>query len=121
MSKFRISQDAAHRLTQWMFSDDTGVSSETMAAVAMGVKKKDSFGNSPPWDSYDFGRCHRLLQAVPEVREVFPEIAKLSPVFAALIEQWDELSAIYVAGLPDKWNKKLNARLDGLRDTIAAE
>lgn len=52
-------------LAKWLASDDTGMSSKFMAAVLGGIGGKYAH----PWDADDFGRCVRLLDAVPEFRE----------------------------------------------------
>ena|ERR1700693_5653270 len=97
MTQFRVHSEAAHRLIQWKFGDDTGVSSETLAAIALGVRRKSSFfhGEDCPHDSGDFGRCYRLVMHVPEILDVFPEIAKKVPSFKGILENWDELCLLY--------------------------
>lgn len=50
----------------WSLAGDTGISSETLAAHMLGVKKGGHFGMQPPSDSADRGRCIRLLELIPE-------------------------------------------------------
>ena len=65
-----LSPDALRRLGVWLCSNDTGISSRTLAAVALGVRQKMNT-LAAPWDSSDFGRCYRLVQANPRSRPPF--------------------------------------------------
>lgn len=82
----------------WLGGHDTGVSSLTMAAVMFNAG--NYVGNpqrfSHPLDSSDFGRCHRFLEAVPQSRERLHWMAYVSPTWKALVERWDEITALYV-------------------------
>lgn len=103
-------------LQAWLRSDDTGTSSLTMAAVMFNAGKYD---NQPrdwchPWDPADFGRCHRFLEAVPEARALLPKMAEVSPVWKALIQHWDELTALYIEEQPQKKAPKLYTRMEAL-------
>lgn len=50
----------------WLESDDTGSSSLYMASVLSG--KPGSYSNHYPRDPADFGRCMRLIKAVPSLK-----------------------------------------------------
>ncbi|QHM71648.1 hypothetical protein [Mixta intestinalis] len=79
---------------QWLVRGDTGLSSETMAAIWLGAKSgRFSF----PRDPSDFGRCWRLVEKVPAIRKAFPRICAVYPPIAPYLENWDELSRLYVA------------------------
>jgi len=78
-------------LVRWALGDDTGSSSKHMAAVAAGFQ---GYG-SHPVDPSDLGRCIRLVQTVPGVRDAFPAIAASTPKWAVIVEHWDELVALY--------------------------
>lgn len=54
------------RAAEWLLSGDTGISSETMCAYFLGIKKGDVFGSQAPSDAADRGRCIRLLERIPE-------------------------------------------------------
>lgn len=91
--EFRISKGAY----QWMRSGDRGLSSNFMFECATGVPMNEGhWGGRPhyPHDPSDLLRCIRLVDAAPEVRDAFPKIAKSHPVWARLIEHWDELVAL---------------------------
>ncbi|WP_145586602.1 hypothetical protein [Yersinia kristensenii] len=87
--------ELAMKVIKWQTKDRVGISSATMAAVALGLDK-NFYGNyfSPPSDPSDLRRCMFLIDEVPEIREYFPEIAKKVPRFAPIIDNWDELTAL---------------------------
>ncbi len=103
-------------LQAWLRSDDTGTSSLTMAAVLFNAGKYASSQRDwcHPWDPADFGRCHRFLEAVPEARARLPKMAEVSHEWKALVEHWDELTALYHEELPQKKAPKLYARMQAL-------
>ncbi|AIE64562.1 hypothetical protein ACVNAN_001660 [Enterobacter hormaechei] len=82
----------AMKVLQWQATGDVGVSSATMASIALGLDKPfygSHFG--APHDPSDMLRCMKLLEAIPEIRDHFPAIAKRVPTFKGIIEQWDDL------------------------------
>lgn len=83
--------DIEKRACAWIITDDTGLSSRTLWAVMMGVTPSRI---EHPHDPDDMGRCLRLLRAVPEWRARMPEMAEVSPSWAALVERWDDIEAI---------------------------
>lgn len=106
-------------LQEWLRSDDTGTSSLTMAAVFFNAGKY-AFNSSRwchPLDPADFGRCHRFLDAVPGARDLLPNMAKVSPVWKALIDHWEELTALYIEERPRNEAPKLYARMQELIET----
>lgn len=84
-------------ILNWMRSGDTGVSSETMALIAMGATKGDF---SAPYDPSDFGRCYRLVKANPVIKESFLIISALVPRFTSILLNWDKCCEIYERDLP---------------------
>ncbi|XPL50848.1 hypothetical protein ACMFY2_13895 [Enterobacter cloacae subsp. cloacae] len=82
----------AMKVLQWQATGDVGVSSATMASIALGLDKP-FYGShfSAPHDPSDMLRCMKLLEAIPEIRDHFPAIAKRVPTFKGIIEQWDDL------------------------------
>jgi hypothetical protein len=85
-------------LAAWLASDDTGISSLTMAAVMYQDGRLRDAKNRwcHPWDAGDFGRCHRFLEAVPGSRDLLPKMRDVSPVWAALVDRWDDITALYL-------------------------
>lgn len=107
------------KLGDWLLAGDTGVSSETMAAIALGATVASStrrwgLGDAPH-DPSDFGRCYRLVQAVPSIRQDFERIAQAVPAFRAILREWDGLCAIYLRDLPTGESAELYARITALR------
>lgn len=85
-------------LIAWLVSSDTGISSKAIVAQMTGTKSGDDGWGDHPHDSDDFGRCYRLLEAVPEFRERIGEMAARSPEWKALVKRWDRLSDLYANG-----------------------
>jgi hypothetical protein len=82
------------RIINWFVTGDTGVSSEAIVAQMMGIETGRTWGDHPH-DCGDFGRCYKLLEAVPEFKPRINEMAKRSNEWAALVEHWDELTELY--------------------------
>lgn len=85
--------DVIARLATWLASGDTGVSSCTLALVAMGATKGHF---DAPHDMDDFGRCYRLVEAAPVLREHFEKVGYLVPAFARILANWDSLAEQYL-------------------------
>lgn len=90
------------RLLKWFITGNVGESSRTMAFIASDIELSNdeindsfSFGLAHPHDSGDFERCLKLIEAVPEVKDSFDVIAKISPSWAALIENWDDIETTF--------------------------
>ncbi|MEN7527943.1 hypothetical protein [Cupriavidus sp. DL-D2] len=101
------------KIGNWLRSHDTGVSSETMLAIFLGATKGDF---DAPHDPSDFGRCLRLMKAVPEIRDAFPRIAKKVPQFAGILREWDALAKIYRRDKPTGRSDELYRRIKELRN-----
>lgn len=116
MSK-SLSTQAQVDLGNWLINGDTGVSSKTMAAIALGATNLSSTGWNidAPYDPSDFGRCYRLVQKVPEIRDHFPRIAKKVKPFAGILREWDELVRIYERDKPKGTSDELYNRIRELR------
>lgn len=85
-------------LSQWLNSDDTGLSSKFMAHVLFGAPKTtDTFY---PLDPSDFGRCHRFLLACPGARTNLDAMRQHGPVWAAYVEHWEAMTDLYLEELP---------------------
>lgn len=84
---------------EWIVGNDTGISSKAIWARMMGVAEasQDHGWGNYPHDPDDFGRCYRLLKAVPEWRSRIGEMAAENTVWKAMADAWDELSAMYEA------------------------
>lgn len=102
------------RAAQWAATGDTGVSSKALLSVMVGKRTKDGF--CYPHDGGDLGRCIGLLDAVPEYRARLAEAKALGPEWAALVDHWPELEAMYRAK-----DKKLYDRMKAILDPIEAK
>lgn len=81
-------------LTAWLASDDTGASSLYMASVLTGEFIAE---NHYPRDTADFGRCMRLVAAVPELEVKIREMARHGREWAVVAAHWYEWSEVYKA------------------------
>lgn len=88
------------RLAEWFASGDTGISSEAICKKLFDFGDRRDYnkwagsGNFPH-DPSDLGRCIRLMEKVPEARERLSEMRTVSPTWAALVDRWEELEALY--------------------------
>lgn len=106
---------------QWIVGGDTGISSETIWSVMMGVEKQGSFGPYTPSDPGDFGRCYRLLKLIPEWRDRLHEVAQKHPKWGPMVEAWDELETMYEDALAtgqdvSEESRRLYRRMKELED-----
>ena len=80
---------------EWIAGPDTGISSVTIWRHMMGLpKSREWHTDGVPLDPDDFGRCYRLLVAVPEWLPRVGEMAVYAE-WAPLVGAWDELTALY--------------------------
>lgn len=90
------------RALQWISGGDRGLSSETLWRAMMGREQERV---SYPHDPDDFGRCARLLRLIPEWRPRISEMSALHPVWAALAQRWDEITAAMDQEVGIDWSK----------------
>lgn len=89
------------RELEWLLGHDTGISSLTICAVLSGnhavaaTVARGYFGADIPHDPADFGRCYRLLQAIPEWRERLGEVADKHSIWRPFVREWDAMTALY--------------------------
>ena len=109
--------ELAMKVLQWLAKGNVGVSSATMASIALGMKK-NFYGSyfSPPSDLSDLNRCMKLVQCIPEIKDSFSLIASECPRFAPVIHNWDELTRLLRKELkrPDKRAPETYARMKEL-------
>lgn len=84
--------DLAIKVLRWQTSGNVGVSSATMASIALGLKR-NIYGSSfdAPSDTSDLRRCMLLVEEIPEIREHFDKISVVCKQFAPIIKEWDSL------------------------------
>lgn len=100
MASVDIRSEPGEGLTAWLKSDDTGSSSKYMASVLTDGKRLH-FSHAHPWDPGDFGRCRKLLLAVPEFQSRLARMADRSPVWANLVSHWGQLCGEMDGESPD--------------------
>lgn len=76
-------------LTAWLASDDVGMSSKFMASVLSGQFQAEF---AIPYDPADFGRCVRMIQAVPELKGLIHLMCKHGPMWTAVADNWERWS-----------------------------
>lgn len=81
-------------LAAWLASDDTGASSLYMASVLTGEFIAE---NHYPRDTADFGRCLRLVEAVPELEGKILEMSQHGKKWAVVAAHWHEWAEVYRA------------------------
>lgn len=79
------------RAINWLLSDDTGESSQSICAHMLNVP----FEMQAPSDSSDLGRCLRLLSLAPEWAPRIGEMAQYGPAWAGLVAEWDSIVHLY--------------------------
>ncbi len=83
----------------WACGSDSGTSSLTILSIITGIEFADG-RRSTPRDDGDFGRCVRLLEAFPELREDLGAVPLSMPEWAPIVKRWADIEALYDAGLP---------------------
>lgn len=105
------------RITEWLATNDTGASSESLAYALLGHTPR--YGCHEPADGADLGRCLRLIHRIPETRAAVDLLAARHASWARLAPHWDELTALgRAAGLlngPGAWDRAVSARIRQLR------
>ncbi len=92
-SQFEITAEA---IGEWLMSENTGVSSKYIASVYLSGKVlRSMWSDTTPSDSPDLGRCVRLIEQLPRVRDCFPVLREASPVWRIYVDHWDKLTALW--------------------------
>ena len=97
-----VQDDETRRALEWLFGDDTGLSSRTIAGVMLNLPPAAIHLPSIPYDAGDLGRCQRLLEKLPEWRARLDEVAEAFPQWRPLVEHWRELERLYAEKRPTK-------------------
>jgi hypothetical protein len=94
-----------NKILRWLANGETGMSSETMAYTAIGIKTHKSH----PYDPADLNRCLVLVKKVPEIKKHFGKIAKISKQWKAVIDNWTLLEMTFVTEVGWNWSKSMAA------------
>ena len=78
---------------RWLATGERGASSDAMFFRLAGIKPRDMISEvfAHPHDPDDLRRCRLLLEQVPELAGRIAEMGGVSPTWAALIAQWDDI------------------------------
>ncbi|MBN6739120.1 hypothetical protein JKG47_00895 [Acidithiobacillus sp. MC6.1] len=86
---------------RWLATGKQGLSSSLLFFAMTGIKpfylqnkSTTELANILPQDAADFRLCDALLSAVPEFAGRLDEVARLYPLWAPLVENWDTLKAM---------------------------
>ena|ERR1035437_1262502 len=93
-----VKSTAKEGLEKWLQSDETGLSSLYIASILSGrsTLRNRIVERNIPHDGSDFGRCLKLLEAVPEWKKRLGEVGKKGgPTWKKLIENWKKLEELY--------------------------
>lgn len=102
-----VMASAGMGLDAWRASDDVGLSSHYLASVLDGGFVREY---AHPADGDDFGRCVRLLDAVPEFRERLEKMRTKSEEWSRLVDCWAEAESLYRTEKYKELSKIVRAR-----------
>lgn len=89
------------KVIEWLAGPSVGESSKNMAFTAVGVK----YNTRHPLDPADFNRCLKLVKQVPEIKNHFGEISKLSSQWKIVIDNWDLIESTFLDEAGIDWRK----------------
>ncbi|WP_370608301.1 hypothetical protein [Citrobacter meridianamericanus] len=87
-------------LEAWLNSDETGSSSLYMAWILSGGVFGHWWGRHQPEPNYprdpdDFGRCLKMVEAVPEFKGIIYKMNDCGPEWMAVARHWDSWAKLY--------------------------
>lgn len=100
------------KVSEWLAGDDTGLSSKSLAREFLGLSHdQDRYfkGINYPLDPADIGRCFRLIEMCPPVRDAVFSLATKSDMWKKLSERWDEIYASMNNEVGIHWQKGKSA------------
>lgn len=92
-----VKASAGMGLTDWLGSDDVGMSSKFMASVLTGQFKAEF---AIPYDPDDLGRCIRMIQAIPELKDSIHLMSSHGTMWTAVANNWERWCDMYQA---ERW------------------
>lgn len=100
------------KIAKWLIEGETGLSSKSMASVALGYKGEKL---SYPYDPSDFRRCYLFLtQCIKDHKGLLDKLAALSEKWAAIRDNWLELLDLYHEEHKQKTAPKLYKKMKEL-------
>ncbi|MBP9794118.1 MAG: hypothetical protein KBC56_08980 [Flavobacterium sp.] len=105
------------KMNFWLANGERGISANTIFQTISGVQALK--GNpSHPHDPDDFGRCYKLLQAIPEWRSQMNKLRRLSIAWDNLVENWDKLTEMYEQNKKEDWKNHEKIGMYDLMQTL---
>ena len=102
-----MSPESIEKLCRWALLGQTGISSKTMAVIALKMHSGLNLLDAP-YDCGDLARCFLLVDQVPEIREHFAEIETVCPKFKPGFKNWDRWRQFMFRGSGEyKWNDQV--------------
>jgi ubiquitin len=89
-------------LDQWIYSGDTGASSETIWAVIKGLESDCYL----PYDSLDFGRCYHLVKKCGLSKKDLEKVSQIHVEWKPFIDNWDKLEKMYESTVDENFKSK---------------
>lgn len=97
----RKHEGLSEALINWLATGQRGTSSNTIVSHLTSYNANSKgFGHDHPHDPADLIRCRRLLEACPELAARFHLMRNVSPVWSALVDNWEDLCTCLDTELP---------------------
>lgn len=107
-------------LRKWLIRE-SGLSSATLVYALVPKLRREaearnrSFGiGNFPYDPDDFSRCRKALSMIRDGRSKLHLVAEMFPRWKPLVDNWDELEALFVEESPKHNCPKMCARMQEL-------
>lgn len=100
-----MNEDLKTKILRWLSEGEVGLSSKAMAFTSLGMKANYDH----PLDPSDFNRCLKLVKYIPEIKNHFPDISKLSKEWKAVIDNWDKIEKSFIDEVGFDWCKAISA------------
>ncbi len=97
----------------WIENGEHGTSALTILKYAAGVDLTKGSENHP-YDTSDFYRCHKLIQAVPQLFNRLGKLQPLSPVWDKLVSNWGTLSGLLIKQINSNKDEGLYQKMKDL-------
>jgi hypothetical protein len=107
-----LSEKSKDRVINWFITGERGISSESLAGVALGKDCAISF----PRDPADFRRCVNFLNLLTmhEAKDLLREIAGMHECWKVIWNNYVELMDLYMKECEQKTAPKLYAKMKEL-------
>lgn len=103
-------QSIPQSVISWLAAGERGISSEAIVSHIWKLPVS-RWGKSAPVDPDDLKRCLKLLEASPETKTRFSEMASASPEWKALVTRWGELERLFLEEAGDlDWSSRRDAK-----------